>query len=130
MPMENRVGRREKERFVVNVMGTVRTGSGKPIQAEITDLSENGCAFTVGTVWMQNSDHASLRIGDLGPIDATIRWVNDRQVGIEFHRPVYGSVFEHLRALIPTADKQRDRRHGAIDIASLARSEAQRRVVT
>jgi ABC-type uncharacterized transport system YnjBCD ATPase subunit len=117
MPMENRVGRREKERFVVNVMGTVRTGSGKPIQAEITDLSENGCAFTVGTVWMQNSDHASLR-------------VNDRQVGIEFHRPVYGSVFEHLRALIATADKQRDRRHGAIDIASLARSEAQRRVVT
>ena len=93
-------------------------------------LSENGCAFTVGTVWMQNSDHASLRIGDLGPIDATIRWVNDRQVGIEFHRPVYGSVFEHLRALIATADKQRDRRHGAIDIASLARSEAQRRVVT
>ena len=76
MPMENRVGRREKERFVVNVMGTVRTGSGKPIQAEITDLSENGCAFTVGTVWMQNSDHASLRIGDLGPIDATIRWVS------------------------------------------------------
>ena len=130
MPMENRVGRREKERFVVNVMGTVRTGSGKPIQAEITDLSENGCAFTVGTVWMQNSDHASLRIGDLGPIDATIRWVNDRQVGIEFHRPVYGSVFELLRALIATADKQRDRRHGAIDIASLARSEAQRRVVT
>ena len=123
MPMENRVGRREKERFVVNVMGTVRTGSGKPIQAEITDLSENGCAFTVGTVWMQNSDHASLRIGDLGPIDATIRWVNDRQVGIEFHRPVYGSVFEHLRALIATADKQRDR-HTARSI--LPRSRVRR----
>ena len=106
MPMENRVGRSEKERFEVNVMGTVRTGSGKPIQAEITDLSENGCACTVGTVWMQSSDHASLRIGDLGPIDATIRWVNDRQVGIEFHRPVYGrcSSTSARSSIKPTSD--------------------------
>ena len=130
MPMDTRVGRREKERFDVNVMGTLRTGAGTPIQAEITDLSENGCACTVGTVWMQSSDHASLRIGDLGPIDATIRWVNDRQAGIEFHRPVYGPVFEHLRALIDQADKRRDRRAAPIDLTALAKSEAQRRVVT
>ena len=130
MPMDTRVGRREKERFDVNVMGTLRTGAGTPIQAEITDLSENGCACTVGSIWLKSSAHASLRIGDLGPIDATIRWVNDRQVGIEFHRPVYGPVFERLRAMIAVANKQRDRRHGAIDISALARSEAQRRVGT
>ena len=130
MPMENRVGRREKERFDVNVMGTLRTGAGTPIQAEITDLSEKGCACTVGSMWLKSSAHASLRIGDLGPIDATIRWVNDRQIGIEFHRPVYGPVFEHLRAMIAQADKQRDRRHTAVDSSALARSEAQRRVGT
>ena len=128
--MENRVGRREKERVNVNVMGTVRTGSGRPIQAEITDLSENGCACTVGSIWLKSSAHASLRIGDLGPIDATIRWVNDRQVGIEFHRPVYDPVFEHLREMIAQADKRRDRRAASIDLTALARSEAQRRVDT
>ena len=130
MSMETRVGRREKERFDVNVMGTLRTGAGTPIQAEITDLSENGCACRVNSMWLKSSAHASLRIGDLGPIDATIRWVNDRQVGIEFHRPVYGPVFEHLRALIDQADKRRDRRAASIDLTALAKSEAQRRVVT
>ena len=67
MPMENRVGRREKERFAVNVMGTVRTGSGKPIQAEITDLSENGCACTVGTVWMRAVTTHRFGSAILGP---------------------------------------------------------------
>jgi hypothetical protein len=128
--MDDRVGRREKERFQVDVMGTLRTGSGLPIRAEITDLSENGCACTVGSIRLESGRNASLRIGDVGPIDVTIRWVNDRQVGIEFHRPVNGPVFEHLRAMIDRADERRDRRNAPIDLAALAKSEAKRRIPT
>lgn len=38
--MDNRVRRREKKRFDVHIMGIMRTGSGPPVQAEITDLRE------------------------------------------------------------------------------------------
>ena len=125
--MDNCVGRREKERYNISVMGNVRTNLEASIQAEITDLSENGCACTVGTQSLKRNDHASLRIGDLDPINATIRWVNDRQVGIEFYRPVYGPVFDHLREMIAQANKRRDRRHLFDDISALADAEARRR---
>lgn len=125
--MDDRVGRREKERFEVNVMGTLRIGAGRALQAEITDLSENGCAAHVSSPWMKSQAHVSLRIGTLGPIDATIRWVNDRQIGLEFHRPVYGPVFEHLREMIAGAHSRQDRRGPHRDLSSLAAYEAQNR---
>lgn len=108
--MNERVGRRDKERYYVKTECDLRIGSGAPVRAEITDLSEAGCACTTPSPWMRSGAQATIRIGSLGPIDATIRWVNDRQVGIEFHRPVYGPVFEHLRGLIAQAPERPDRR--------------------
>ena len=108
--MNDRAGRRGKERHHVRTGCQIRIGSGAPVQAEVTDLSEGGCACTVQTPWMKPGSQTTIRIGSLGPIDATVRWVNGRQIGIEFHRPIYGPVFEHLRSLIAQAPQQPDRR--------------------
>ncbi|WP_239807302.1 PilZ domain-containing protein [Croceicoccus hydrothermalis] len=124
--MDERAGRRDKERYHVNASCQIRVGAGTPIQAEVTDLSEAGCACATPSVWMRSGAQVTIRIGSLGPIDATIRWVNDRQVGIEFHRPVYGPVFEHLRSLIAQASERPDRRsvNTATSYATLLRQKS------
>ena len=108
--MEDRIGRRGKVRYDVEVEGYLRTGSGKPIMAQITDLSETGCACTVSSPWMKQAANVSVRIGSLGPIESTVRWVDGREIGLEFHQPVYGPVFEHVCDLISVSNARPDRR--------------------
>ncbi|GMM92573.1 PilZ domain-containing protein [Qipengyuania sp. MTN3-11] len=108
--MQHRVGRREHERYDVAVAGHLRTGRGKELAAKVTDLSESGCSCVAGSMWINEGANISVRIGSLGPIEATVRWVEGYEVGMEFHRPIYGPVFEHLCEMINQAEARKDRR--------------------
>ncbi|WP_390548147.1 PilZ domain-containing protein [Qipengyuania sp. MTN3-11] len=108
--MEDRIGRRRKPRYELAVMGEIRTGSGKPLLAEVTDLSETGCACTIRSPWLKRAAIVSVRIGEIGPIESTVCWVDQYHTGLEFHAPIYGPVFDHICTLISDAKQTSDRR--------------------
>lgn len=61
------------------------------------DLSETGCRFYDRRTVLKIGSALTIRIETLGPFDATVRWIEQDVVGVQFARPLYGPVFEHIR---------------------------------
>lgn len=104
------IGRRELPRHSTWIPGELRTGRGTPYPVEVVDLSESGCRINERSAWLKAPSEVTIRIGALESLDATIRWVCDGQAGLEFRRPIYGPVFEHLRDLLASSAAMENRR--------------------
>ena len=96
-------GARELRRFLrhrVEADGFTRF-KGRSFHLKLKDLSEQGCQFRLP--WSANLTPRStlnLRIGELGPFPATVRWCRDNWIGVEFDVPVYGPVLEHMKSTL------------------------------
>ena len=88
---------RREERHGVAVEGRYRTGSGVPKDVSVLDISEGGCRFFDKFGRLIPGARITVRIGAIGPIEATVRWCEDQIVGVEFDNPIYGPVLEHIR---------------------------------
>lgn len=108
--MDQNTGRREKPRKIISVSGKVRTGRGVPLNVAVIDLSEGGCRVIVSSSWIKEGANVSIRIGKLDPLYATVRWVKDGQLGLEFQTPLYGPVFENIKAVLAGARETPERR--------------------
>ncbi len=93
-----RVDLRREQRFSISAMGRYRKGTGVRFDIAIRDLSEYGCQFADLVGRLVAGDDITVRIGDIGPIPATVKWVVKRQCGIEFDEPLHVSVLEHIIA--------------------------------
>ena len=63
----------------------------------VLDISEGGCRFFDKFGRLIPGARITVRIGAIGPIEATVRWCEDQVVGVEFDNPIYGPVLEHIR---------------------------------
>ncbi|WP_324260796.1 PilZ domain-containing protein [Altererythrobacter sp. H2] len=97
---------RGKPRHPISVPGRYRTGSGVAKDVDILDLSETGCRFFDRFGRMIAGTEISLRIGAIGPVIATVRWCRQQVVGVEFEKPLYGPVFEHIRDELDTRKRE------------------------
>jgi hypothetical protein len=88
---------RNAERFDISIVGTLRTGSGKR-EVTIVDLSEQGCRIFDRLGYLSSNLAVTIKIGPVGPIDATVRWQDQPYAGIRFDNPLYPAVLEHIRA--------------------------------
>lgn len=89
--------RREK-RYSISVPGRYRKGTGRGFNVAIKDLSEYGCQFSDLVGRVQKDDAITIRIGSIGPLVAQVKWIDKRNVGIEFEQPLYPSVLDHIIA--------------------------------
>lgn len=89
--------RREK-RYSISVPGRYRKGTGIRFDIAIKDLSEYGCQFADLVGWVQEGDDITIRVGQIGPLPATVKWIEKRLVGVEFEQPLYPSVLDHIIA--------------------------------
>lgn len=87
---------RESERYDISIVGTLRTGTGKR-DVTIVDLSEKGCRFYDRMGHLSEGLSVTIKIGPVGPIDATVRWQDQPYAGIRFSNPLYPAVLEHIR---------------------------------
>ena len=96
---------RREQRYSISVPGRYRKGTGVRFNVAIKDLSEYGCQFSdlVGRIGI--GDDITIRIGDIGPLDARVKWVAKREIGVEFDQPLYPSVLEHIIAAGGTNEK-------------------------
>ncbi len=108
--MDINVGRRNKPRKILSAPGTIRTGRGVAHHVAIADLSESGCRVFDLSTGAKEGSTVSIRVGRLDPIYATVRWVKKGQLGLEFQQPLYGPVFENIKAILDEAEEEPDRR--------------------
>lgn len=88
---------RDTERFDISIVGMLRTGTGKR-DVTIVDLSEQGCRIYDRMGYLSPNLSVTIKIGPIGPVDATVRWQDQPYSGIRFNNPLYPAVLEHIRS--------------------------------
>lgn len=97
---EERIGRRRQERRVVSLPCRVRSGTDPWRALRVLDLSQRGFRLC----WIPSCSVGSriwIRIGELEPLAATVRWKSNEGIGCEFIRPLGQAVLDHLSAAAP-----------------------------
>ena len=108
--MDHNIGRRTTPRKYFSVPGKIRNGRCVAHNVAVTDLSEGGCCVIERSSSLEVGSNVSIRVGRLDPIEATVRWAKGGELGLEFQRPIYGPVFDHIRAILAGSDEKPDRR--------------------
>ena len=96
---------RREQRYSISVPGRYRKGTGVRYNVAIKDLSEYGCQFSDLVGRIDVNDDITIRIGEIGPLDARVKWVAKREIGVEFDQPLYPSVLDHIIAAGGTNEK-------------------------
>jgi len=87
---------RIEERYDLTVLGRVFAVGGSR-EVTILDLSEKGCRFEDGSWNLALGHHITVKIGSVGPLDATVKWRKNGTVGVQFVTPLYPSILDHVR---------------------------------
>lgn len=91
------IGRRSARRHTISVPGSYRTGAGEPRVVELWDVSEEGCRFQDRANRLYVGTRLTIKVGDIGPIDATVAWIDNTMVGLQFCQALYEPLLAHLR---------------------------------
>jgi len=73
----------------------IRRSGALNFSVKLHDLSERGCR----TEFVERPNIGEIlwvKIGQLAPIESTVRWVNGFEGGVEFNQPIHSCVFETL----------------------------------
>ncbi|OBX19231.1 hypothetical protein A9995_08910 [Erythrobacter sp. QSSC1-22B] len=108
--MDSDIGRRDKTRKTLSLPGKIRMGRGIPQRVAITDLSEGGCRVIQANIRIKADSNVSIRVGNLDPIYASVRWTQNGAIGLEFQQPLCGSLVENMRAILAGAEVRMERR--------------------
>lgn len=87
---------RKAERLQLVLPARCRSRSGFLDRVVITDISVCGCRIESFALTMNVGDLVVLRPEGLEGLCGVVRWVKDHAAGIEFDRPLYRPVVEHL----------------------------------
>lgn len=93
--MNDNFSKRYRVRHSVTIYGKFRY-NGRAYDVPLQDLSETGCRFFDRNGSLEKDTQIRLTIGGMGPFDATVRWNRQQYVGVEFDRPIYGPILEHI----------------------------------
>ena len=92
--------RRNRDRAPVAIEAELRRPGRTPFKVLVRDLSQTGCrAETLSRTHVD--DRAWVTLPGLAPLEGIIRWVQPREVGIQWITPIHSSVFEHISRKYP-----------------------------
>lgn len=87
---------RSSERHEISIVGILRAGTGRR-DVSIVNLSEKGCCLFESRGHLPFNQSVTIRIGPIGPIDATVRWQDQPYAGLRFNNPLHPAVLDHIR---------------------------------
>lgn len=97
------LGKRRSNRQPITLEAGFRGPSGDERHIIVIDLSAEGCRIDRNGFRLFVGQHLLLRPEAFEPIRATVRWITPAHAGLEFDRPLYGPVVQHLqREFAPT----------------------------
>jgi len=88
---------RRDERHDIAIYGRFRY-AGRNYDVPLLDLSETGARFYDKYGSLESDTVLNLRIDEMGPFQATVRWRKGDYVGVQFERPLYGPVMDYIIA--------------------------------
>jgi len=91
-PIEARI----EQRMAVSIQARYRTGSGVARDVIVSDISTKGCKFYDRFSNLKPDCRITIRIGNIGPLDAVVRWRVGQLIGVEFDDALHPSVFDHM----------------------------------
>lgn len=95
-PPRTQVEHRREPRHIVRVAGRYRQRMGNTRDIWIKDISEYGCQFFDKFSMLPVGGTVSVRVGNIGPIAAEVKWRNGSTVGAEFELPLHPGVLAHI----------------------------------
>lgn len=104
------IGRRRDRRHQISVAGAYRTGSGSARAVELTDLSLTGCRFIDPSNRLSVGTRLTVKIGQVGPFDALVSWIDGSSIGLRFIDQLYAPYFEQVVQRWPPAPRELERR--------------------
>ncbi|MCJ2188965.1 PilZ domain-containing protein [Novosphingobium sp. 2638] len=75
-----------------------RTQSGLRDNGEISDISAEGCCMRTRGIYLRVGARVVLRPEGMEGLTGIVRWVRSDLSGVEFDRPMYGPVVDHIVA--------------------------------
>lgn len=85
-----------------------RTQNGLRDHGEISDISAEGCCVQMRGIYFRVGTRVVLRPQGMEGMSGIVRWVSGDFSGVEFDRPIYGPVLDHI-ASAHAADTPRRR---------------------
>jgi hypothetical protein len=76
-----------------------RTATGRDGDVFIVDLTAEGCRIFTKAVPLSEGLRVRIRPGQFETLSGVVRWVRRGFAGIEFDKPLYGPVAEHLQSI-------------------------------
>jgi hypothetical protein len=90
---------RRAERKAVTLPVQCRTGSGLRDTGEISDISAQGCCVRTNSLFFRVGARVVLRPEGMEGLSGSVRWITGDCAGVEFDRPIYGPIVDHLAQL-------------------------------
>lgn len=94
--------RRRERRWQTEVNGWCLLGSRKN-QIAITEISTNGCRVRGNFAAYGPGDELQVVVGNIGPLNAVIRWTTADAAGVEFRDRLDHAVVAYFAAFCQTA---------------------------
>jgi len=88
--------RRQEERLAIDAKAKLSISIREGVEGRMIDLSTAGCSFLDPTNSFRTGDEVWLKMEALELWRGTVRWTKGEKVGIEFKRPFYPAVLNHL----------------------------------
>lgn len=93
--------RRREYRGNVEMPGALRHNVTCRSNVSVSDLSVRGCRIATSAEGIAVGASVFVRLSELAPLRATVRWSGKGMVGLEFNQPLYIPVLDHLLNLWP-----------------------------
>lgn len=87
---------RRSERHQVALPVRCRTQAGLRDSGEISDISPEGCCVRMRGIYFRVGTRIVLRPQGMEGLSGVVRWVTGDLAGVEFDRPLYAPVLNHL----------------------------------
>lgn len=87
---------RSETRHGLTLPGRVFTATGSR-EVTVLDLSERGCRFRDTTGHLNEGARLTIKLGEVGPVEAMVMWSDGSFVGVRFANALYPSVMQHIR---------------------------------
>ncbi|SFG14559.1 hypothetical protein SAMN05518801_10883 [Novosphingobium sp. CF614] len=75
-----------------------RTQSGLRDNGEISDISTEGCCVRMRGIYFRVGTRVVLRPQGMEGMTGIVRWISGDLAGVEFDRPIYGPILDHIAA--------------------------------
>lgn len=92
---------RREDRGSVVLPGGIRHNVTSRAEVKVTDLSARGCRIEAPGRDLDQGSAVFIRLDQLAPLRANVRWYEAGFAGLEFDQPLYVAVLDHLIARWP-----------------------------